>query len=304
MAAKPKPSKKRKSSFSEARSGDAVASKPSPVAATKPATRWDLVILFVAIVIGGGIMAMVFKDMRMWGSAMSKVDQYQCKIIRTLPHDKLSFTQGLFVHQGKMYESTGKYGESTMRIVDLESGEANPRIFLGEKNFGEGACEHKGKIYQLTWKEGKCFVYDLNLKLIKTINYEGQGWGLCSDGENLIMTNSGSSLIYVDDEDFSVIKKVPVRLGNRPVSGLNEMEFVGSKIYANKLNEDALFEIDSKTGSVTALIDLNGMWPMRDRPEGGVMNGIAYDKSKDKIYITGKYCPTLFEVEFELKDRK
>ncbi len=306
MASKSKSKKKRKSSFAEARQG-VVPPKPqfSSVANQPQGTRWGLVGLFVTIVIGGGVLAMIFKDTRMRSSAMRGIEQFGYEIVNRYPHDRLAFTQGLFVHKGKLYESTGKKGESTMRIVDLETGATDPRIFLGPDRFGEGACVHNGKVYQLTWKGGECLVYDLELKdPPKIIKYKGQGWGLCSDGENLMMTDSGSNLIFVDPDDFSVLKTVTVKLRNRPIPALNEMEFVGGKVYANVLNEDVIFEIDSTTGMVTAMIDLTGLWPPAERPQGGVLNGIAYDEAKDKIYVTGKYCPTLFEIKFVNKPPK
>ena len=303
MATKSNSKKRRKSSFSEARQGGAEPPKPaSPVAPPKQQPRWFLIGLFLLIVFGGGVLAMVFKDIKMFNFALSQIERYKVKVINEYPHDPLAFTQGLFIHNGRMYESTGRYGESTMRIVDMETGKDDPRIFLGEKRFGEGAAEHNGKIYQLTWKEGECLVYDLDLKNPpKKIKYEGEGWGLCSDGKYLIMTDGTSSLKFVNPDDFSVQKRVTVKLGNRPISDLNELEYVGGKVYANQLYEDVIYEIDPTSGRVTATIDLKGLWPMSERPRDGVMNGIAYDRDNDKIYVTGKYCPKLFEIELILK---
>lgn len=303
MATKPNPKKRRKSSFSEARQGSSEPAKSaSPVAPARQQPRWFLIGLFLLIVLGGGVLAMVFKDIKMFNFALSQIERYKVKVVNEYPHDPLAFTQGLFIHEGRMYESTGRYGESTMRIVDLETGKDDPRIFLGEKRFGEGATEHKGKIYQLTWKEEECLVYDLDLKNPpEKISYEGEGWGLCSDGEYLIMTDGTSSLKFVDPEDFSVQKRVTVKLGNRPISDLNELEYVGDKIYANQLNEDVIYEILPSTGRVTATIDLTGLWPVSERPSGGVMNGIAYDKDTERIYVTGKYCPKLFEIDLIYK---
>lgn len=305
MATNPKSKKRRNSSFAEARQGVTQPAKTtSPMAPRQQGPRWFLIGLFVVIVFGGGALAMVFKDMKMFNYAMASIDQCKYKIVAEYPHDPLAFTQGLFFHDGRLYESTGRYGESTMRIVDLETGEVTTRIFLGEKRFGEGADEHKGKIYQLTWKEEECLVYDLDLKdPPEKIKYEGEGWGLCSDGEHLIMTDGGSRLMFVDPEDWSVKKKITVRTGNRPVSALNELEYAEGKIFANQLGEDVIFEIDPESGQVTTVIDLKGLWPLEERPQGGVLNGIAYDEENEKMYVTGKYCPKMFEIEFVPKGR-
>lgn len=300
MATKSNSSKRnKKSPFAEAK---------QPVANTPPAgrpseptgPRWSLVILFVVIVFGGGFLAMVFKDARMWNFAMGEIEQYTYEEVRKHPHDPSAFTQGLFFHQGKFYESTGKYeGKSSMRRVNLETGEVEHQVVLGNEFFGEGATVLNDKIYQLTWKEGKCFVYDLNLKLINTFEYEGEGWGLCTDGTHLIMSDGTTKLLYVDPDDFSIVKKVFVSLGNRSVSRLNELEYFGGKIYANQLNSDSIYEINAKTGKVTAMIDLSGLWPTKDRPNGGVLNGIAYKKNEEAIlHVTGKYCPFVYEIKF------
>lgn len=305
MATKPKSKNRRKSSFSEAKQGVTQPEKPaSPVAQRQQGPRWFLIGLFVVIVFGGGALAMFFKDMKMFDLAMGKIEQCKYKVINEYPHDPLAFTQGLFIHEGQLYESTGRYGESTMRIVDLETGDVTTRIFLGEERFGEGADEHKGKIYQLTWKEEECLVYDLELKdPPEKIKYKGEGWGLCSDGEHLIMTSSTASLKFVDPEDFSVVKSVTVKLGNFPITELNELEFAKGKIYANQLNKDVIYEIDPESGKVTAVIDLKGLWPVEERPQGGVLNGIAYDAKTERIFVTGKYCPTLFEIAIVPKAR-
>lgn len=307
MSKKPTPKKRRNSPLSEARQGSP-AVKPATqgsYANQKQGPRWFLIGLFITIVIGGGTLAMIFKDARMWESSLRDIEQFTYEVVKKYPHDPLAFTQGLFVYKGKLYESTGRKGESTMRIVDIETGETDPRIYLGPDLFGEGAAVHDDKVYQLTWKEEKCLVYDLELKdRPEIIEYEGEGWGLCSDGEHLIMTDSGPDLIFVDPKDFSIQKRVTVKLGNRPLLGLNEMEYFGGKIYANKLGEDAIFEVDAETGKVVAMIDLTGLWPPSERPQGGVLNGIAYDEDNEKIYVTGKYCPHLYEIAIVPKPRR
>lgn len=302
MAAKPNPRKKNRSAFSEARQGGPPKDSAQPSDA-KQGPRWFLVGLFVLIVFGGGTLAMIFKDIRSWNSAMSGVEQYTYKVKNKYPHDTDAFTQGLFFHQGKLYESTGKYKKSKMRIVDIESGKPVSQelnVSLKDHQFGEGACVHKGKIYQLTWKEGECLVYDLDLNLLDTLNYEGEGWGLCSDGENLIMSDGTANLTYIDANDFSVIKKTKVRLGNRAVSQLNELEFFRGHIYANQLHRDMIFEIKADTGKVTAVVNLSGLWPVKERPQEGVLNGIAHnpDSKSLSVFVTGKYCPYLYEIEF------
>ena len=307
MATKSK-NKKRKSPFSDARQPEPPKkAEPAPQSnfVQDPGRRWFLIALFLTIAVGGGIIAMIVKDARLMGLAMNGVEQYTYEIVQEYPHDPLAFTQGLFFHDGKMYESTGRYGESTMRLVDLETGTPERRILLGKETFGEGCVLLDDRIYQLTWKEQKCLVYDLDLKLQTTFDFEGEGWGLTTDGENLIMTDGTSKLIYRNPEDFSIIKKVFIKLGTRTVSRLNEMEYVGGKIYANKYESDSIYEIDPKSGKVTAIIDLTGLWPSAERPQGGVLNGIAQDPARHpNVFVTGKYCPKLFEIEFVAKEDK
>lgn len=254
---------------------------------------------------------MMLKNARLFNWNMSKVEQLTYVIKNEYTHERTAFTQGLFFDGDTMYESTGIYGESTMRIVDLESGEVKQRIVLPEKYFGEGATILNDKIYQLTWKEGKCFVYNRDLEKLDEFEYDTEGWGLTTDGTHLIMSDGGSKLIYRDPEDFSIVKKVFVKFGNQKVSSindicLNELEYCNGRVYANHYRTDYIYEIDAESGQIKSRIDLSGLWPIAERPtkpQPGLLNGIAITDD-ERIFVTGKYCPTMFEIELATETQK
>jgi len=272
-----------------------------------------LITVFLVVAVGGGILAMALKNARLFGLGMAKVEQYVYEIKNEYVHDRLAFTQGLIVddkNDDMMYESTGLNGESTMRLVNYKTGEVKKRIVLDKEFFGEGCTMLNDKIYQLTWKKGKCFVYNRDLVKEAEFEYDTEGWGLTHDGTHLIMSDGTSKLIYIDPTDFSVVKKVFVRFGNQKVSSLNqiclnELEYhVDNKgvgvVYANHYKTDYIYEINAETGEILARIDLAGLWPEDQRPQKpqpGMLNGIAISPDGE-IFVTGKYCPTMFEVEF------
>ena len=295
-------SNSKKSAFSDAKRPADSAPKPQPYR-RDPARQRYLITVFLVIAIGGGILAMTLKNRRLFGLSMAKVEQLVYDIKDEYKHDRLAFTQGLFMDGDMMYESTGIRGESTMRLVDYKTGEVKNRIVLPEKYFGEGCTMLNDKIYQLTWQAGKCFVYNRELVKQAEFDYDTEGWGLTNDGTHLIMSDGSSKLIYIDPVDFSVVKKVFVKLGNQKVNSLsqvrlNELEYYKGRIYANHYPTDYIYEIDAETGQITARIDLAGLWPKEERPtkpQPGMLNGIAISADGD-IFVTGKYCPTMFEV--------
>lgn len=219
--------------------------------------------------------------------------------LRTLPHDSLAYTQGLIFHDGFLYESTGGYGRSTVRRVELESGRTLQATALSDDHFGEGLALVGSELYQLTWKAGLAFVYDLDsFSLQRTFEYDGEGWGLCFDGESLFMSDGSNRLTRRDPATFEVLEEIRVTEGGFSVSQLNELECVGDEVYANVFMTTRIVRIDKKTGRVRGELDgfnLSAAARRRADPEA-VMNGIAYDPVRDVFFLTGKYWQDLFEV--------
>ncbi len=216
--------------------------------------------------------------------------------VRSHPHDSTAFTQGLLWHDGRLYESTGRYGESTIRIVDLASGAVRQRTPLAPQYFGEGIAVLNGRLYQLTWQEGVALVYDpATLREMGRVQYTGEAWGLTSDGESLIVSDGSSYLTWVDPSSFAVRRTVRVTDGGRPVDQLNELEWVRGEVWANVWHTNHVVRIDTATGRVLGRLDLSALVPaVADRE--AVLNGIAYDQAGDRLFATGKLWPRLFEI--------
>ena len=238
------------------------------------------------------------------GAQSPSVPLLKPEVLNVFPHDADAFTQGLLWHAGQLYESTGLYGESSLRRVDLESGEALEVLALPPEYFAEGLERVGDRLIQLTWKAGAAFVYDFaTFELLDTIAYDGEGWGLCYDGRYLFMSDSSSHLSIRDAQSFELIFRGAVTLDGRliPPQLLNELECVGDHIYANAWNTDYIFQIDKFSGDVVGLIDASALLSEAERGElaaGGVLNGIAYNEDSETFYITGKKWPMLFEVVF------
>lgn len=217
------------------------------------------------------------------------------EIIDTLYHDSTAFTQGLLFYQGKLYESTGLVGQSTIRIVDT-TGLVLSKKYLPEV-FAEGCAFLNGLLYQITWQQQVCIVYDRELNIKKTLNYEGEGWGLTSDSESLIMSN-GSDTLYFRDATFNIKRKLPVRYNGKPLMNINELEYVQGKIFANVWYNDFIYEISPINGAVTRLIDCTELVKIADpKTEHDVLNGIAFDDNKALFFITGKNWNKMFLVK-------
>lgn len=218
------------------------------------------------------------------------------------PHDSTAFTEGLEWFDHQLYESTGEYGASQLKNVNLETGKTLQKRVLPMQYFGEGITILNGKIYQLTYKEGKCFVYDLKtFNKLKEFNYEGQGWGMTNDGKYLIMDDSTENLIYRDPETFNIIKKTKVTDNNGPLPEINELEYAGNYIYANVWKKDIIVKINPLTGVVVAKADLSDIWNIAGleiNDHADVLNGIAYDSIQNRFFITGKNWSKIFEVKF------
>lgn len=226
------------------------------------------------------------------------VPVYGYEVVASYPHDASAFTQGLLLEDGVLYESTGRHGQSSLRKVDLETGEVLKVRNLTGAYFGEGAAIAGGKIIQLTWRSQKGFVYDKHtFELLETFTYPGEGWGLTYDGRSLIMSDGTDVLRYLDPATFKETGKLEVYGENGPVNNLNELEFVEGEIFANIWGSDRIARVDPGTGRVKGWIDLSGILSEKDR-EGGedVLNGIAYDPGKKRLFVTGKLWPKLYEI--------
>lgn len=223
---------------------------------------------------------------------------YTYTVRSVFPHDPEAFTQGLVFHEGRLYESTGLYGRSSVREVALETGEVLRIIRLPAAYFGEGLALHAGRLIQLTWREQAGFIYDLGrFERIGEFSYLGEGWGLTHDGRRFIMSDGTSRLRFLDLHTLRVTGVLQVRLGNRPVSRINELEYVEGRIFANIWQEDRVAVICPESGFVLAWIDFSGLLTPEERRTVDVLNGIAYDAASGRLFVTGKKWPRLFEVE-------
>ena len=227
----------------------------------------------------------------------AKVKEYSLEVVAEYPHDTDSYTQGLFFHEGQMYESTGVHGKSTFRKVDLQTGKPLKRLDFDKKYFVEGSVIFNGNLYILTWETNVAFVYDAKtLEYKSTWSYPREGWGLTTDGKQLIATD-GSATLFFMDENFALKRRVVVKYEDRPVRWLNELEYIDGKIWANIYTTDEIVIINPKDGRVEGIIDCRGLLPKDMRkPDTDVLNGIAYDHKTGKIYLTGKNWPKLYEI--------
>lgn len=219
------------------------------------------------------------------------------------PHDPGAFTQGLVYLDGRFYESTGLYGESTLREVIPETGEVVRSLPLETQYFGEGLAHVDGRLIQLTWRSGIAFVWDADtFDRLDTFRYDTEGWGLCFDGTDLWMSDGSATLYRRDPESFELRARVRVMDGDEPVGLLNELECVGPHIYANVWQTETIVRIRKSDGRVAAWIDAGGLLDPEERaalPGDAVLNGIAHDPASGRFFLTGKRWPVLFEVEFE-----
>lgn len=230
-------------------------------------------------------------DAPKFGVARPRVET--ATVVRRLPHDPEAFTQGLVFDRGALYESTGLYGRSELRRVDLSSGKVLQRRRLDDDDFGEGLTAHDGRLIQLTWKSGTGYVYDRDsFRLLRRFRYETEGWGLTTDGHHLIMSDGSAVLSFLDPATFAVRRRVMVTAGGRPVERLNELEYVHGAVYANVWQTTRIARIDPATGRVDLWWDVAGI----GEPARGVANGIAYDDATGRMYLTGKNWTALYEV--------
>jgi glutamine cyclotransferase len=222
---------------------------------------------------------------------------YYYKIIRSYPHDRQAFTQGLVYSDGVFYEGTGLYGRSSLRKIDLASGRVLKMIKLDPSYFGEGITVIGNRIVQVTWRSHMGFVYDKkSFRLLQKFIYPHEGWGVTHDSQRIIMSDGTSVLHFLDPKDFRETAKIDVHDERGPVTGLNELEYVKGSIYANVWPTDYIADINPKTGHVQAWIDLRGLRDKSDSPDADVLNGIAYDAQGDRLFVAGKLWSKVFEI--------
>ena len=222
-------------------------------------------------------------------------------VLNRFPHRPQIFTQGLIVEGDTVIESGGGYGKSSLSKVNLQSGEVLAEQTVSPHIFAEGVASLKGLLYQLSFKRGILMVYHAEaLQIIRQHQYKGEGWGLTSNNKHLIMSDGSDTLKYMDPTNFKEVKRLSVTENGRPLKYLNELEWVGGKIYANVWLRNKIVIINPKNGVVTAYLDLKELLAeVRSTAKSGVLNGIAYDKESKRLYVTGKYWPTLFEIKIE-----
>ena len=227
----------------------------------------------------------------------AQVKEYKLKVVKEYPHDVTAYTQGLFFHDGVLYETTGQFGESSIRTVDLESGVPIENKRLARKYFGEGSVVLGDELYVLTWTNKVAFRYDAaTLSYKSTVGYGREGWGLTTNGRELIASD-GSANLYFLDADMKLLRRVPVTMNGRPLRLLNELEWVDGKVWANVYTTDMIVIINPRSGKVEASVDCSGLLPEKLRTQDtDVLNGIALD-ADGRLYLTGKNWPRLYQVE-------
>jgi len=227
----------------------------------------------------------------------ARVKQYKIEVVKEYPHDTGAYTQGLFFNGGRFYESTGQFGESSFREVELATGKVLSQMNFQQKYFGEGSVMLGDNLYILTWLNKVAFVYDAKtLEYRQTYSYPREGWGLTTDGKSLIASDGSARLFFLTPE-LKQERYVDVKMDGRPVRYLNELEYIDGKVWANVYTTDLIVVIDPKDGTVEARIDCSDLLPRTLRtPKTDVLNGIAQDPATGKIYLTGKYWPRLYEI--------
>ena len=247
--------------------------------------------------------ALAFLTLGSVSCAEAKVRQCKLQVVKEYPHDELSYTQGLSFWNGEIIETTGQYGESTLRNVDLTSGKAIKKLDFDKKYFVEGSVVLNGELFILTWQSKVAFIYDAKtFKYKATLNYPREGWGLTTDGKQLIASDGSAKLFFMDSR-FKVAKTLTVKMNGRPVTMLNELEWIDGKIWANVYLTDLIVIINPSTGNVETAVDCTGLLPGKLKDQyTDVLNGIAYNPDTKKTYLTGKYWKRLYEVR--LIDKK
>jgi glutaminyl-peptide cyclotransferase len=259
--------------------------------------RRDVFIYFGA----AAIFAWVLLSTGQTKSPQAKATVHGYTVVHVYPHDADAFTQGLIFRDGNLYESTGLVGKSSLRRVALTTGRVLKEIAVPGPYFAEGLTDQGAQLVQLTWVSHLGFVYDLStFRKQNEFRYPGEGWGLTHDARHLIMSDGSDTLRYLDRGTFRTVRKLQVRDAGQPVTNLNELEYIHDEIFANVWQTDLIARISPLTGRVNSWVDLSGLLPVSDRtPETDVLNGIAYDAKDNRIFVTGKRWPKLFEIRIK-----
>ena len=261
--------------------------------------RYLTAILIVAVaLVVGSVMRVLLNDKPVDTTPVN----YTYEVINVYRHDSNAFTQGLVIEDGVLYEGTGLTGESTLRRVDLETGDILQIHELPSNLFGEGITVFGDSVIQLTWQSHKGFVYDKDsFDLLQEFSYPTEGWGITTDGNRLIMSDGTANLYFLDPETFEKIGQVEVH-DNGTVTNLNELEYINGKVYANIWLTDKIAIIDPNTGQVTGWIDLTGIYTQENSNPDSVLNGIAYDAEGERLFVTGKFWSQLFQIKLIASD--
>jgi glutaminyl-peptide cyclotransferase len=233
-------------------------------------------------------------------TVVAKVPEFTFRLVHQYPHDTSAFTQGLVFHEGRLFESTGLNGRSSLREVELETGRVIRKVDMHPTYFGEGLALHDGRLYQITWRNYTGFVYDMaSFKQLDTFSYYGEGWGIASDGTRLVMSDGSSTLRFINPADMTIADtRDVVYPGRGPLGNLNELEWIEGEIWANVYTTQQIVRINPATGAVMGIVDLSGILPEQARTGSeDVLNGIAYDPATKRIFVTGKLWPFLFEIQ-------
>jgi len=266
-------------------------------------TIWTPVCLLLAF-LTAAVPDSVFSQTSPRGHALPKID-YTFKVLHAFPHDAMAFTQGLAWRDGFLYEGTGIKGRSSLRKVRLETGEIVQRVDLAPEYFGEGITFYKNEIIQLTWLSQTGFVYDAgDFRQLRQFSYQGEGWGLTTKGDEIFMSDGTPDIRVLDAATLAEKRRFTVRDGGKPIDQLNELEYVEGEIFANVWQTDRIARISPQTGKVLGWINLTGLLsPMYRREDGAVLNGIAYDPERKRLFVTGKLWPSVFEIRLVPKSK-
>jgi glutaminyl-peptide cyclotransferase len=249
----------------------------------------------IVVVVLAGVLAVVLNGHQTVSQSSDQAVNYTYSVVKSYPHDTSAFTEGLVYSNGSLYESTGEYGESSLRRVDLESGMVLQEYNLSSDDFGEGLTAVDGSLIQLTWANDVGFVYDKNTFAIqRNFTYSDQGWGLTYDGTSLIMSDGSPTLTYLNPQTFKATRQVTVKDGNQSIVNINELEYINGDVYANIWMTNKIAIINPQTGQIKGWINLTGIY----QPTGydSVLNGIAYDQQNGRLFVTGKNWPNLYEI--------
>lgn len=246
---------------------------------------------------------LVVLALALFAPTMASEMQHSFEVIERYPHDSAAFTQGLVFHSGYLYEGTGLHGRSVLRKVRLEDGKVLEQRALSDAFFGEGITILDGRIFQLTWREEQGFVYDLaTLEQVDEFRYEGEGWGLTTDGEYLVMSNGSHILTYLDPVSYEAVNELEVYGEEGFIQNLNELEYINGEIFANVWYDHRICRIEPVTGKVLGWIDLTDLYDRERAIQNGadVLNGIAYDQDNDRLFVTGKLWHYIYQIRLDL----